>query len=94
MNYFIIVQQQGKIRTIRENILDGLIPARIIAMTSADFADEQLELCETCNASGTCHVMIQSCIESNAYEHYCPMLFHDVMKHHMLEPAWTPEQLV
>ena len=67
----------------QENFLPGMkIPERVVSMLMADFADEQLNLCEHCPLDMTVHPL-----NEHGYK-YCTVLLHDAIK-----PKWKIRQL-
>lgn len=85
MQYMVAVQPDA--RWVREAVLDGIVPARVVALMTCESADS-LGLCRICDSDGArCHVLVN--IGPHTYEKYCPVLWHDAFK----PSSWRVEDL-
>jgi hypothetical protein len=89
MHYMVIVRdRKGEPFWLHEDLLDGLVPDRVIDLMTCEVA-EDFGLCAICESGGRrCHVMLW--IAPHCYAKYCPVLWHDVFK----PTTWKVEELV
>ena len=86
MHYFVYIRRRGKLRLVRDSILDGIVPERVVELMVANTVRDELGLCDGCEVASSCHVMRLErlpCPRSGCgevYSHLCPILFHDVFK--------------
>lgn len=86
MQYFVYIRRRGRLLTVRDSVLPGIIPEHVMELMTADSARDVLGICDGCESSCNCHVMRLEPARSNrhgcgdVYSHLCPILFHDVFK--------------
>jgi hypothetical protein len=82
MYYWIWLKQHKK--PLEENIIPGLIvPERIEPMLTAQFAEEQLNLCENCEMACRCHPI------DRKGRKWCTVLLNDAIR-----PSWKVEDVI
>lgn len=76
MHYSIWLRRKGEPVIHEDSFLPGVISARLVEHTSAQFA-ERLGICDTCDG------VIAHVIEHGTGKSFCPVLFQDLVK-----PQW------
>jgi hypothetical protein len=78
-----IRKKDNLIVDFKDAIIDTLLPYTNFERLSAQFAEEELELCKTCHLDCFTHPLDEK------GRKFCTVLFYDVVK-----PKWKMEQLV
>lgn len=83
-----ILDRKKKPTLFEDDLLDGLIPQKVVDLMTCEKADE-MGVCRLCDVQGRrCHIMVQ--VALSTYQKYCPCLWWDVFK----PTAWKVGDLV
>jgi hypothetical protein len=88
MTYMVCVNHRKGPVWITEALLDGIIPQRVVDLTTCEKAEE-MDLCRICDSDGRrCHVLVRT--GRSTYAKHCPVLWHDLFH----PSSWRVEDLV